>query len=224
MSSDKTRLVVLASGRGSNLQSILKASANGNCNVHVVGIVSDRASAKALELGRDEGIPTEIVSPRKYADRGLWDEALAQTVKALGAEFVVLAGFMRIIGEPLLEAYLQRIINVHPSLLPAFVGLDAPAQAIAAGVRVSGCTVHLVDKGMDTGPILAQAVVPVQPMDDPQTLHTRIQKVEHALLPFVLDRIARGELAWEPRPHLTTALAEPDAQLSVPGPARNPSP
>ncbi|MEM9194694.1 MAG: phosphoribosylglycinamide formyltransferase [Myxococcota bacterium] len=188
-------LVLLASGRGSNAEAVLRAVAEGTISAEVRGIVSDRRSAKALELGPRYALPTRVVRPRDYPDRETWDEALGEVLTDLDADLVVLAGFMRILGNGVLRGRERRIINVHPSLLPAFPGAHGPEAALAAGVRISGCTVHLVDAGVDTGPILAQAAVPVLPGDTASTLHKRIQSTEHRLLPAVLGWITRGELS-----------------------------
>jgi phosphoribosylglycinamide formyltransferase-1 len=188
-------IVVLASGRGSNLGALFAAIDAGTCRARVVGVVSDRAHAPALALAADRGVPTAVVPLAHKSERAAWDERLAAAVAAFAPDLAVLAGFMRIVGPAMLRRLPGRIVNVHPSLLPAFPGTDAPAQALAAGVRIAGCTVHVVDEGVDTGPILAQGAVPVLPDDDATRLHARIQRVEHALLPAVIDAIARGEVA-----------------------------
>jgi phosphoribosylglycinamide formyltransferase-1 len=200
-----TAIAVLVSGRGSNLRALLAAIERGSCHARVIAVISDRPSAQALELARERGIPDYVVSPKQHADRPSWDAALAAQVAALEPELVVMAGFMRLIGTPLLERFGGKIINVHPSLLPSFPGIDAPAQAVAAGVRISGCTVHLVDAGVDTGPVLAQAAVPVQQGDDANALHLRIQGVEHALLPAVVHAIATGAIVLAPPTYRGTA-------------------
>lgn len=192
--SPPTALAVLVSGRGSNLRALLAAIDDGSCHARVIAVVSDRASAAALELARERGIPSYVVAPRQHADRASWDAALAAQLATIAPDLIVMAGFMRLIGTPLLARFQGKIINVHPSLLPAFPGIDAPAQAIAARVRISGCTVHLVDAGVDSGPVLAQAAVPVVEGDDADTLHLRIQHAEHALLPAVVHAIARGAI------------------------------
>ncbi len=184
------RTVVLASGRGSNLRALADAIDAGRCAARLTGVVSDKAGAGALVFAEERGIPTRVVSPKAHPSREAWDEALAEAVAGLSPELIVLAGFMRIVGRPMLTRFGGRIINVHPSLLPAFPGKDGTEQAIAAGVRISGCTVHVVDEGVDTGTILAQAAVPVLLSDDAASLHARIQKVEHRLLPQVVDWIA----------------------------------
>ncbi len=193
-------LVVLVSGRGSNLRALLEAIEAGRCRARVVAVISDRESAPALELARARSIPAVVVKPKDHPDRAAWDRALAGAIAAHAPSLVVLAGFMRIVGEAVLARYGRRIVNVHPALLPAFPGLDAPAQALAAGARITGCTVHLVDAGVDTGPILAQAAVPVLPGDDAERLHARIQPAEHRLLPAVIDWIATGALVLDPAP------------------------
>lgn len=188
------RIVVLVSGRGSNLRAIDDAIRNGRCDATLVAVVSDQPDAPALSFARDRGYEAVAVPYRKGDDRAAWNVALTREVALFEPTLVVLAGFMRILGASFIDTFPRRIVNVHPSLLPAFPGHDGPAQAIRAGVRVSGCTVHLVDHGVDTGPILAQGVVPVLPGDDVASLHARIQSVEHRLLPATIDAIAKGEI------------------------------
>ncbi|HJL16899.1 MAG TPA: phosphoribosylglycinamide formyltransferase [Sandaracinaceae bacterium LLY-WYZ-13_1] len=194
-------VAVLVSGRGSNLRALADAIDAGTCDARIAGVVADRARCAALDFARERALPTRVVRPKDHADRAAWDAALAEAVGALAPDLVVLAGFMRLVGDAFLAGFGGRTVNVHPSLLPAFPGLDAPGQAVTAGVRISGCTVHLVDAGVDTGPILAQAAVPVRPDDDAARLHARIQPLEHRLLPRVVDWVARGrlELGGEPR-------------------------
>jgi formyltetrahydrofolate-dependent phosphoribosylglycinamide formyltransferase len=197
------RLSVLVSGRGSNLEALLRAIDQGSCPAEVCCVLSDRDGAPALGIAAGRGIPTRLVRAKDYADRGAWDVALAAALALEQPDLIVLAGFMRIVGPAVLARFPQRLLNVHPSLLPAFPGKDAPAQALAKGVSLSGCTVHLVDGGVDTGPILAQAAVPVLASDDAARLHARIQSAEHQLLPAVVAALARGvlkpERAAEPR-------------------------
>ena len=188
------RLVVLASGRGSNLLALLEAIDGGHCRATVAAVISDRSAAPALEVARRRGISTETVPPKAFPTRKAWDQALADRIGREQPDLVVLAGFMRILGAPALATFPGRIVNVHPALLPSFPGTDGPAQALRAGVRISGCTVHIVDQGVDTGPIIAQATVPVWPDDDEKTLHARIQRVEHRLLPAVVDAIGCGQI------------------------------
>jgi phosphoribosylglycinamide formyltransferase-1 len=207
-------IAVLASGRGSNLAAIFEAIDAGHCDARVVGVVSDKPGAGALNAAQARGIPTRVVPFARGDDRDAWNVALAAAVADLTPQLVVLAGFMRILGAPLLERFPGKLINVHPSLLPAFTGHDAPHQAVAAGVRLSGCTVHVVDHGVDTGPILAQAAVPVLPGDTADTLHARIQVAEHALLPAVIHWVAQGKLTLSP-PTLTDPPV-PDGHFVAP--------
>lgn len=187
------RIAVLVSGRGSNLRALAEAIEEGRCAATLVGVIGDRHRCDALAFAAERGLPTRVVRPRDHTDRRRWDEALVEAIAGLGAEWVVLAGFMRIVGPAVLERFGGRIVNVHPSLLPAFPGLHATQQALDAGVRISGCTVHLVDAGVDTGPILAQGAVPLRGDDDAVSLHARIQRLEHQLLPRVVDALAKGE-------------------------------
>ena len=187
------RVVVLVSGRGSNLAALWESIDAGCCAAEVVAVIADR-EAPALARAAERGVPTEVVALARGGDREAWNQTLADRVASHEPELVVLAGFMRVLGAPFVRRFPSRIVNVHPALLPSFPGAHGPADAIAAGVRISGCTVHLVDEGVDTGPILAQAAVPVLPNDDAASLHARIQRAEHRLLPVVVDAIARGVL------------------------------
>ena len=207
--------VVLASGRGSNLRAICRAIDDGKCTARIVGVVSDKRKAAALEFAEARGIPTRVVPLKKGDDRDQWNVELTNQVAALKPELVVLAGFMKILGTPFLERFAGRIINVHPALLPSFPGHDGPKDALKAGVRITGCTVHIVDDGVDTGPIIAQAAVPVLPDDTPETLHARIQVQEHRLLPAVISRIAVGQIELNPL-NMKAAYTDPAKSLSVP--------
>ena len=193
------RLVLMASGRGSNVAALLRAIDAGTLRAEVVGLVSDQAGAGALEIASARGIATSVVPFKKGDDRDAWNRVLADAVAALSPDAVVLAGFMRILGADFVDRFSGRILNVHPALLPAFPGHDGPAQALRTGVKVTGCTVHLVDHGVDTGAILAQGVVPVFPGDDVLTLHARIQRIEHRLFPATIDAFLHGELENAPR-------------------------
>lgn len=192
------RIAVLASGRGSNLRAIQASIDAGACAARIASVVSDRPNAQALDFAAKRDIETAVCPLAKGDDRDAWNVILADAVTHFEPELVVLAGFMRILGGPFLRRFPNRIVNVHPSLLPSFPGADAPQQAVNASVKLSGCTVHLVDDGVDTGPILAQAAVPVAPTDDGPALHARIQRVEHQLLPRIIDAIARGDLTLDP--------------------------
>ena len=209
-------VVVLVSGRGSNLRAILRAIDEGRCAVRVAAVIADRQSAEALALATERGIATRAVRPKDYPDREAWDAALAEAIASYAPGLVVLAGFMRIVGPSVLARFPWRVVNVHPALLPAFPGMDGPAQAVAKGVRLSGCTVHVVDGGVDTGPILAQAAVPVLPSDDAASLHARIQVAEHRLLPAVIDAIARGDITPGERPTYRDGVAMGEGFFACP--------
>ena len=186
------KLGVLGSGKGSNFRAIAEAIARGELEAEVRVVISDVTSAGILELARVRGLRAEFVEPGRFKTK-LEPEAEGRVVEILqsaGAEWVVLAGYMRMIKPALLEAFPRRTVNIHPSLLPAFPGLEAWRQALAAGVAETGCTVHYVDAGMDTGEIIAQRAVPVLPGDSAETLHARIQVAEHALYPEVLAGLA----------------------------------
>jgi phosphoribosylglycinamide formyltransferase-1 len=184
----RLRLGILGSGSGSNMQAILDAIHSGTLEAEIVLVLSDVPGAFILERARLAGIPTGTIDCRGHALR-FPAEAQQETAAALaaaGVELVCLAGFMRLVKAPLLDAFPGRILNIHPSLLPAFPGLHAWEQAVAAGARESGCTVHYVDAGMDTGPVILQQSVPVLPEDTPGSLHARIQGVEHQLYPAAI--------------------------------------
>lgn len=210
------KLVVLVSGRGSNLKAIVRAIDEGRCRATIAAVISDRHSAEALAFATERGLPTAVVRPKDFPEKAAWDGALADATAGHAPDLVVLAGFMRIVGPAMLARFPHRIVNVHPALLPSFPGTDGPAQAIAKGVRMSGCTVHLVDAGVDTGPILAQGAVPVLPSDDAATLHARIQTVEHVLLPFVIDAIGQGAITPGERPAFAEGLRFPASVFTVP--------
>ena len=189
---EKLKLGVLGSGKGSNFRAIADAIARGELAAEVRIVLSDVESAGILQIARERGLRAEFVAPGRFKTK-LEPEAEARVVALLreaGVEWVVLAGYMRMVKAPLLEAFPRRIVNIHPSLLPAFPGLEAWRQALAAGVATTGCTVHFVDAGMDTGEIIAQREVPVLPGDTAESLHARIQTAEHALFPTALAHLA----------------------------------
>jgi len=186
------RLGVLGSGKGSNFKAIAEAIDAGRLNAEVRIVLADVEDAGILSYARERGVRAEFIVPGRFRTK-LEPEAEARLVALLreaGVDLVVLAGYMRMIKAPMLEAFPNRIINIHPSLLPKFPGLAAWKQALEAGAAVTGCTVHYVDGGMDTGPILAQSEVPVLPSDTAEILHARIQVAEHGLYPEVLARLA----------------------------------
>jgi len=182
-----TRLGVLASGRGSNLLALLDAiDADPDFGGQVVVVASDRPQAGALQHATDRGVATLLVEPADHPDRATWERALIDGLCAHDVEVVVLAGFMRILSASFVDTWPDRIVNTHPSLLPAFPGAHAVHDALAHGVKVSGVTVHLVDHGVDTGAIIAQRAVDVRSDDDEESLHERIRDVEHVLFPQVV--------------------------------------
>lgn len=201
-------LVVLVSGSGSNLQAILDAIAERRLDARVRLVISNVAGVRALDRAAAAGVPTKVVSHREFENRATFDAHLAEVVRsAVSDGYVVLAGFMRILTATFLDAFPHRVINIHPSLLPAFPGVDAQKQAFEKGVRITGCTVHLVDSGTDTGPILAQAAVSVRDDDTRDTLAARILEQEHAILPRVLQWISEGRLqVAEGRPRFTGVI------------------
>jgi len=214
------RLAVLISGRGTTLAAIEAAIESGTCDARVACVVSDRASALGLAAAAERGRRTAVVSLRDYASRDAWDEALTQRVAEIEPQLVVTAGFMRLLGPRFLARFSPRIINIHPALLPLFPGTDGPAQAVRAGVKISGCTVHVVDSGIDSGPILAQTAVRVLSTDTAETLHERIHRAEHALLPRVIDDIARQRIRLEPS---IAVSGDRDDQASLVSPLLEPT-
>ncbi|QTN33407.1 phosphoribosylglycinamide formyltransferase [Akkermansiaceae bacterium] len=185
-------LGILGSGSGSNMQAILDAIAAGGLSARVALVLSDNPSAQILARAQANGIPAGVIdcSPHRMKFPEETQRETARRLIAAGVDLVCLAGFMRLVKKPLLDAFPARILNIHPSLLPAFPGLEAWKQAIAVGAEESGATVHLVDSGMDTGPILAQARVGVLPGDTPESLHARIQAAEHRLYPETIANYA----------------------------------
>jgi phosphoribosylglycinamide formyltransferase 1 len=194
-----TRLGVLVSGRGTNLQVIIDGIASGAVPARLAVVVSDRETAPALDRARRHGAPAVFLNPKDVEDRAAYDAALARVLRDHSVDLVCLAGFMRLLGPTFLEAFPGRVLNIHPSLLPAFPGLGAQRQALAHGVKISGATVHFVDEGVDSGPIIAQEAVPVRSGDTEQTLSDRILEVEHRIYPLAIRLFAEGRLQIEGR-------------------------
>lgn len=192
----KIRLGILGSGKGSNFRAILEAIQAGQINAEVAVVLSDVPGAGILQYAADAGLRAEEIVEPKFRTRlsPEVEEGLVRTLKEAGVDLVVLAGYMRMVKSTTLDAFPRRVINIHPSLLPKFPGLEAWKQALEAGESVTGCTVHYVDSGMDTGEIIAQESVPVLPDDTAASLHARIQVAEHHLYPAVVKRFADGEL------------------------------
>jgi phosphoribosylglycinamide formyltransferase 1 len=185
------RLVVLASGAGTILQALLDACADPAYGAMIVGVCSDRPGVSALDRARAANVASMVVGYGEYADRAAWDQALTDAVAAWDPDLVVSAGFLRILGPRFLGRFPNRIVNTHPALLPAFPGTHAVRDALDYGAKVTGVTVHVVDEGVDTGPVIAQAPVPVLAGDDEQTLHERIKSVERALVVEVVGQLIR---------------------------------
>ena len=190
----KLKLGILISGRGSNLQALIDAAAEPGYPAEIALVISNRDDAAGLARARAAGIATEVISHRGFADRAGFDAALDAALERAGIGLVCLAGFMRILTPWFAERWRERLINIHPSLLPAFKGLDPHAQALAAGVRFSGCTVHFVTPDMDSGPIIVQAAVPVLDADDPDALAARILEAEHRCYKLAVRLIAEGRV------------------------------
>jgi phosphoribosylglycinamide formyltransferase-1 len=186
------RIGVLISGRGSNLQALIDAVREGRLHARLAVVISNKADAGGLERARQAGIEALVINHRDYAARDLFDSAVASALQTRGVQLVCLAGFMRLVGQPLLDAFPNAILNIHPSLLPAFPGVDAQAQALAHGVKVSGVTVHFVDRHLDAGPIIVQRAVPVLDGDTPESLAARILDEEHAAYPEAVQRVLDG--------------------------------
>lgn len=182
--------VILISGRGSNLLALLEAQLPGR----IAAVISNRAEAGGLVYARERGVATVVLDHRGYASREAYDAALAEEIDRHRPDLVVLAGFMRILGDPFVRRFSGRLLNIHPSLLPAFPGLHAQRQALEYGVRVSGCTVHFVDEGLDSGPIILQEAVPVLPEDTEEALSARILEVEHRIYPRAVSLLAAEKL------------------------------
>ncbi|MBT0654128.1 phosphoribosylglycinamide formyltransferase [Geomobilimonas luticola] len=215
----RIKVGVLISGSGSNLQSIIDRIEDGSLSADIVCVISNNAGAFGLERARKHTIPALHMDHRQFAGRSAYDAALVETLQQYGVELVILAGFMRIITPVLIDAFPHAIMNIHPAILPAFPGLHAQRQALDHGARISGCTVHFVDAGTDTGPIIIQAAVPVLDDDTEESLSARIQVEEHRVYPRAIQLYAEGRLSVEgrrviitpPVPASATSLENPAA-------------
>ena len=195
----RLKLAVLASGRGSNLQAIIDAIENGKLNAVLAVVISNKPEAAALARARKHGAPAVFLDPKATPDRDAYDAAILECLRKHDVGLVALAGYMKIVTRILIDAYPHRIMNIHPSLLPAFPGLKAQQQALDWGVKVSGCTVHFVEEGVDTGPIIRQATVPVLEGDTAESLETRILGEEHRIYTEAIRLFADGHLIVEGR-------------------------
>ena len=213
---ERLKLGILISGRGSNMRALVEACKRGAIPADINLVLSNRADAGGLEVAKAAGLPTQVIAHRDYPDRLLFDAALDGALRAADVNFVCLAGFMRLLTERFIEGWYNRMINIHPSLLPAFPGLDTHRRALEAGVRFAGCSVHYVRFETDTGPIIAQAAVPVMPGDSEESLAERVLAAEHRLYPLALRLIAEGRVKIEGeralvdgKPAAATALLNP---------------
>jgi phosphoribosylglycinamide formyltransferase-1 len=188
----RRRVAILISGRGSNMAALVAAARDPGYPAEIALVLSNRADAPGLERAEQAGIETAVLDPKVFSSRNVFDKALDARLKAADAEIVCLAGFMRLLTPEFVEAWRDRLINIHPSLLPLFPGLNTHASALAAGVKIHGCTVHFVREEVDSGPIIAQAAVPVLLSDTPETLADRVLTAEHHIYPLALALVARG--------------------------------
>jgi phosphoribosylglycinamide formyltransferase-1 len=188
------KVAVLVSGRGSNLQALLDACAAPGFPAEIVLVISNKADAFGLTRATKAGVATEVINHKDFPSREAFDDAVHARLEAAGVEFVCLAGFMRLLSAPFVARWHDRLVNIHPSLLPAFKGLDTHQRAIDAGVRFAGCTVHFIRAELDDGPIIAQAVVPVLEGDDADALAARVLDAEHKCYPLALELAAEGRL------------------------------
>lgn len=210
------RAVILISGRGSNMEALLRA----NLPVDFAAVISNRPQAAGLDIARSLGVDTVVLDHRVYgADRAAFDAVLATEIDRLGADLICLAGFMRVLTDEFVQRYRGRMLNIHPALLPAFPGLDTHARALAAGVKIHGCTVHFVTPEVDAGPIVAQAAVPVLEDDTPERLAARVLAQEHRIYPMAVRWFAEGRLRWgeDGRVHVDAACAAEDVLISPTG-------
>jgi phosphoribosylglycinamide formyltransferase-1 len=210
------RLAVLISGRGSNLQAIVEAIVARRLDAAIAVVISNRADAAGLEKAREAGLDTDVLDHRHFASREAFDAALAGTLQARGVSLVCLAGFMRLLGPRFVQAFPHAILNIHPSLLPAFPGLDAQRQALEHGVKVTGATVHLVTTELDAGPIVLQAPVPVREDDTVETLSARILVEEHRLYPEAIGIVLEGGWRIEGRRFVRSAGVAPGGRFQRP--------
>ena len=213
----KKRIAVLASGRGSNFQAVIDAIQAGKIPALCAALITDNPKAHAIERAKKAGIPVRIIDYATYPSREIYEQALLSAMLEVNADLYVLAGYMRIVGAGIVREFPGKMMNIHPALLPSFTGLHAPRQAVNYGVKVSGCTVHFVDEGTDTGPIIIQAAVPILADDTVETLSRRIHSQEHRIYPRAIQLFAEGRLAVEDRRVIISGVhAASDATLSNP--------
>jgi len=193
------KIGVLASGRGSNFQSIINSIEAGEIPAKIKLLITDNPNAYAIKRAEKHNIPYIIMQPKDYSSLDAYYKSIAEKLKSKGVELVILAGFMRILKPPMIEAFPMRIMNIHPALLPSFKGLHGQKQALEYGVKIAGCTVHFVDEGVDTGPIIIQAAVPVYDDDTEESISERILRQEHKIFPYAIKLFAEGRLSVKGR-------------------------
>jgi phosphoribosylglycinamide formyltransferase-1 len=192
-------LGVLASGRGSNFQSVINSINSGFLKARIAVLITDNPEAYAIERAKNHNIESLIIQPKEFPDEDSYYSHLSNELKSRGVELVILAGFMRVVGKPLIKEFHNKIMNIHPALLPSFSGLHGQKQALDYGVKISGCTVHFVDEGVDTGPVIIQAAVPVYEDDTEDTISERILKQEHKIFPQAIKLYSEGKIAVKGR-------------------------
>lgn len=215
-SGQKRRVGVLISGRGSNMQALVEAARADDYPAEIAVVISNRSDAAGLDWARENGIATAAISHKSFPDRSSFDARIHAELEAAGVEFVALAGFMRILTAPFVALWQGRMINMHPSLLPLFPGLNTHDRAIAAGMKLAGCTVHFVTAEMDVGPIIAQAAVPILPSDTPDSLAARTLIAEHLIYPRSLAWVVNGSLTFETASTAAYGSRNPSGQLINP--------
>ena len=215
----RLKLAVIISGRGSNLQALIDATAAPAFPAEIILVLSNRPGALGLERAAKAGIPTRVIDHKEFADRAAFDREMTAAMEDAGTDLVCLAGFMRLLSDAFVDHWRDRMINIHPSLLPAFKGLEVQERVLARGARFAGCTVHYVRKEMDTGPIIVQAVVPVHPDDTPDSLAARVLEREHDIYPLAVRLIAEGRVSIDEndRAVITGAVAQESALLNPKG-------
>ncbi|MBI5143312.1 MAG: phosphoribosylglycinamide formyltransferase [Nitrospirae bacterium] len=214
---EELRIAVLASGRGSNFQAVQDEIESGKIRARIVLLVSDKKNAPAIERAKLRGIETMYLNPAEFPDREAYDAAIASALRKRQVGLVLLAGFMRVVTAGLIRPFRNKIMNIHPALLPAFPGLHGQRDAVKYGVKISGCTVHFVDEGVDTGPIIIQAAVPAYDNDTEDTLSARILKCEHKIYPKAVKLFAEGRIEVDGRKVVIKKQKkrEDDALISV---------
>jgi phosphoribosylglycinamide formyltransferase-1 len=218
--SERLKVAVLISGRGSNLQALIDAQKKKNWPAKIVLVISNVPGAKGLARAKKAGIPTAVIDHKKFDGRGPFDAAMTAAIGKSGAELVCLAGFLRLLTDEFIGRWRNKLVNIHPSLLPAFKGLHTHERAIEAGVRFHGCTVHFVRPDLDTGPVIAQAVVPVLPTDDADRLAARVLEQEHKIYPMAVRLIAEGRVRVKDEIALIDGAKPPKAKAALVSPEK----